>query len=239
MNHQVDRINVGCGKKCLDGYLNIDGSPGVWLARYPVLGKLLLGLRLIDRHNYEFMRFAANHTICYANAAGRLPLPTNSVAVVYSCHMYEHLLRPHAHNFLREAHRVLRPGGVIRLAVPDLRRKAEEYIQKGDADEFLEATLLCGVWDKLATSRGVLQMLLFGHPSTHKWMYDGPSLCRELARHDFVDPQVMPPGVTTIPDPGPLDLQERWPDSVFVEAVKPPANPSLKGTAADSATKAR
>jgi len=228
MNVPVNRINVGCGKTVLDGYLNIDGSPGVWLARYPSIGKILLGLRLINRDNYEFMRFAANHAICYANAADRLPLPTNSVDVVYSCHMYEHLLKPQARTFLREAHRVLRPGGVIRLAVPDLRRKAEEYLRTGDADEFLENTLLCAIWEKLATSRGVLQMLLFGHPSAHKWMYDGPSLCQELTRHDFAAAQVMPPGVTTIPDPGPLDLRERWPDSVFVEAVKPPANPSQK-----------
>lgn len=226
MTVEVTRINVGCGKTVLDGYLNIDGSPGVWLARYPGFGKMLLTLRLIDRNNYDFMQFAATHAICYANASRRLPLPNNSVDVVYSCHMYEHLLKPHARNFLREAHRVLRPGGVIRLAVPDLRRKAEEYLRKGDADEFLESTLLCGIWEKLETSRGVLQMLLFGHPSTHKWMYDGPSLCRELTRHDFADAQVMSPGVTTIPDPGVLDLHDRWPDSVFVEAVKPPATAS-------------
>lgn len=224
MSEHGTRIHIGCGRKIIEGYLNFDGSPGVWLGRYPALGKLLFHLRLIDRHNFDFMQFARNHAIQQANVARRLPLPSNSAAVVYSCHLFEHLLKRDAATFLRETFRVLRPGGVVRLAVPDLRRKAEEYIRTGDADEFLRATLLCEIWEKLSSRRGVAQLILFGHPSTHKWMYDGPSLCHQLTQHGFSDAQVVPPGVTTIGEPGSLDLRERWPDSVFVEAAKPLAS---------------
>jgi hypothetical protein len=45
----------------------------------------------------------------------------------------EHLRRPDAERFMRECHRVLRPGGLLRVAVPDLERIARAYICKLEA----------------------------------------------------------------------------------------------------------
>lgn len=55
----------------------------------------------------------------------------------------------------------------------------------------------------------------------HLWMYDGDSICRLLASAGFKDPQVMESGTTLIPNFGSLDLEERSPESVFVEAINP------------------
>jgi hypothetical protein len=52
-------------------------------------------------------------------------------------------------------------------------------------------------------------------------MYDGPSLCRLLEQQGFRDVRVWPAGETGIPIPGDLNLRERSPESVFVEARKP------------------
>jgi hypothetical protein len=133
--------------------------------------------------------------------------------------MLEHLTEAQARSFLAEAHRVLGPGGTIRLAVPDLRPKAEEYVANGDADAFLASTLLGEDAKLLATRRGRLQVALLGAPG-HKWMYDGRSLSALLARTGFREARVMPPGATRIPSPVGLDLHERCPESVFVEAVR-------------------
>jgi hypothetical protein len=56
--------------------------------------------------------------------------------------MLEHLDRNQAILFLREARRVLRSGGVLRIAVPDILRRVQQYLESRDADAFFAATLL-------------------------------------------------------------------------------------------------
>ena len=49
-----------------------------------------------------------------------LPFSDNAVSAIYSEHSFEHLdLETEAKPFLQECRRCLRPGGVIRLVVPD------------------------------------------------------------------------------------------------------------------------
>ena len=66
---------------------------------------------------------------------------------------------------------------------------------------------------------GRLLLLVLGERH-HQWMYDGPSLCAMLIEAGFESAQVLPAGITSIPNPGQLDLAERSPESVFVEARK-------------------
>jgi len=58
-----------------------------------------------------------------------LPLPDASCAAVYSSHVLEHFNRAQAPRFLRECWRVLRPGGILRLVVPDLETIARLYLE--------------------------------------------------------------------------------------------------------------
>jgi predicted SAM-dependent methyltransferase len=57
-----------------------------------------------------------------------IPMPDASCSVVYHSHMLEHLRRDDARAFLRECLRVLEPGGVIRIATPDLERICRDYL---------------------------------------------------------------------------------------------------------------
>jgi predicted SAM-dependent methyltransferase len=52
-----------------------------------------------------------------------------SVDAVYSSHLIEHLSPKFAFHFLQESFRVLKPGGVLRLATPDLEKLAFEYLK--------------------------------------------------------------------------------------------------------------
>jgi hypothetical protein len=52
-------------------------------------------------------------------------------------------------------------------------------------------------------------------------MYDGRSLSELLCNVGFANVSVMPPGKTSITDPGSLDLEERPEQSVYVEAFQP------------------
>ena len=71
--------------------------------------------------------------------ATRLPFEPESVDVVYSCHMLEHLSKRQARIFLQEAYRVLKTSGVIRTVVPDLNFLVANYNKSGDASEFMNA----------------------------------------------------------------------------------------------------
>lgn len=57
-----------------------------------------------------------------------LPFAANSFDACYSSHVLEHLSLADANAFLEEQKRVLRPGGIIRVVVPDLETISRHYI---------------------------------------------------------------------------------------------------------------
>lgn len=130
----------------------------------------------------------------------------------------DYLDQNEAEKFLREALRILRPGGIIRIAVPDIKKQIAHYNESGDADAFIAATHLCMPRPRSIALR--LRLLLIG-TRHHQWMYDGNSLASLLHKHGFVKADVMPVGQTKIHDYEPLDLEERTSESVYVEAGKP------------------
>jgi len=62
----------------------------------------------------------ASSEIIYMDATKRYPFDDNVFDYVYSEHMIEHIPYAAARQMLRECYRVLKPGGKIRLATPDL-----------------------------------------------------------------------------------------------------------------------
>lgn len=213
----LKRVNIGCGRTPTPGWLNYDNSPSMRVARFPFLTLPLERLGLIGAESREFIAFLRANEILRADARRRIPLPGGSVEVLYTSHMLEHLDRRDAQSFLREVHRVLAPGGVVRIVVPDLGKLIERYVAEGDADVFVAKTLLAQ--ERPRTFLQMLRYLVVG-PRDHLWMYDGQSLCRLLAAAGFREAQVAEPGSTRIPDPGDLDLYERADQSVCVEAMK-------------------
>jgi predicted SAM-dependent methyltransferase len=167
----------------------------------------------------KFLQKARSSRIRYADATRKLPLQSESAHVLYSCHMLEHLDREEARQFLREAHRVLWPGGLIRLVLPDLQRRVEEYVASGDADAFVGS--LCMRSRVNRTLRGRIRALVAG-ARDHQWMYDSRSLVKLLETNGLENATALPPGKTSVSDPlvANLDLWERCDESIYVEAVR-------------------
>lgn len=212
------RINLGCGATPTMGWTNYDNSMTVRLARRPVLVKALAKMQLLSPARVIFAETTSEHGTRFANVVRRIPHADESVDLVYSSHMLEHLDPPEARAFLTEVRRVLVPGGILRLAVPDLRGLVHKYIASGDADVFIRSTFLAR--KRPVTVREKLRWLMVGDRE-HSWMYDGDSLVKLLATMEFEAPQVVPAGETTMVNPGALDLREREDESVFVETQKP------------------
>jgi len=59
----------------------------------------------------------------------KLPMSDNSVELIYACHVLEHFGRNDTSRVLKEWHRVLKPGGTLRLAVPDFEAVVKVYAE--------------------------------------------------------------------------------------------------------------
>ena len=59
-------------------------------------------------------------------------LPDDSVELIYNCHVLEHFRRNDVARVLREWRRVLRPGGTLRVSVPDFAKLCEVYQRTGE-----------------------------------------------------------------------------------------------------------
>ena len=81
------------------------------------------------------MHSTSPHVISH-NLLKGIPFPDNRFAVVYHSQVLEHFPKDKAEGFLSECYRVLAPGGIIRIVVPDLENIAREYLRL--LDENLE-----------------------------------------------------------------------------------------------------
>lgn len=70
-----------------------------------------------------------SHVIQHDLSRG-IPMSDASCEVVYHAAVFEHIRRADASAFLRECWRVLKPGGIIRIGVPDLEQLCRLYLEK-------------------------------------------------------------------------------------------------------------
>jgi predicted SAM-dependent methyltransferase len=96
-------VNLGCGQR-----YNRDGA---WL-------------------NYDFV--PSSEDVIQADLRRCIPLADETATVVYHSHVLEHFDKSDGVLFLRECHRVLAPGGVLRIAVPDLEQIVRTYLASAD-----------------------------------------------------------------------------------------------------------
>jgi predicted SAM-dependent methyltransferase len=63
----------------------------------------------------------------FLDATKRFPFPDETFEYVFSEHMIEHITFEQGHFMLVECYRVMKPGGVVRIATPNLAKFAELY----------------------------------------------------------------------------------------------------------------
>src|SRR5262249_38349849 len=82
------------------------------------------------------------------------PLRGGTFSYVYSEHMIEHVPYAGGASMLKECHRVLKPGGKIRISTPDLRFLIDLYLA-GDRRTALQANYIKWATDTFLIGRGV------------------------------------------------------------------------------------
>lgn len=132
-------LHLGCGNKSIDGFINID-------ALKTDETDLVLDLKDITKY--------------FSN---------NSVDYIYACHIIEHLSRHTYQDVLKNLYYILKPGGLIRISVPDFEALAGYYIETKNLNE-IRGTLFGGQKDEF---------------DYHKWTWDFDSLQAELSSVGF------------------------------------------------------
>lgn len=115
---------------------------------------------------------------------------------------------------MAECRRVLRPGGVIRIVVPDLARIVGEY-QAGEVDgrDFLAELGAHAPW----AGRGkVRQIAAIFSGSLHLCMYDEKALAELMTRHGF-DCRRAGPFESSIADIAAIEREDRARGELIME----------------------
>lgn len=177
-------LNLGCGQVQPKSWINADSSLNALLQRFP-FGKSIA--KSLGAKEY------ASSRLIYMNLNKRWTrFATESVDTVYASHLFEHLSPHSAQLFLIEAFRVLKPGGTIRLVVPDLYAHSKEYTERyevGDAQAYKQFMWALNLHrEGQYPSRNFLHNLvgwIQGYPHQHKYMYDFYALSERLTSAGF------------------------------------------------------
>lgn len=147
-----------------------------------------------------------------------LPLPDGSVEGISMEHVLEHLPADVGLSAVEQCHRLLRPGGVLRLSVPDFGRYARSYaaVLTGSGED---ADFLARQRPGRPTPLMAVSEVVYHHGHVSVW--DAETLVALLRCAGFTDVEQSTYGQTRL-SPVP-DVPERRGESLYVEAIKPAA----------------
>jgi predicted SAM-dependent methyltransferase len=137
----------------------------------------------------------------YLNVGTRFPLSDASVDCVYSQHLLEHLYPEVAKSCLSESFRVLKPGGILRVCIPDLDLMVRGY-DSSNPEPFLDA---------------IFEGRQARDKNRHHWHYNKVSMEALLKSVGF--PQIFTCGYREGRCPDLASVENR-PESLFMEAIK-------------------
>jgi predicted SAM-dependent methyltransferase len=161
--HAVRKLQIGAGPNPLPGWLNTDVQPDA----YP-------------EHRNE---------VIFLDATRPFPFDDATFDYVFSEHQIEHIREPAARTMIEECFRILRPGGRIRIATPDLAAIVGLYSDPLDDRqrhyvEWVMTRFRPGVTSGLARSY-VVNQIFTDHG--HEFIYDHETLSALLREAGFVD----------------------------------------------------
>lgn len=189
----IVKVNIGCGLSIADGWLNLDIDPQALVANMPsIIIRLYYRISSAKQHytENEYVNLLKHHIFIHHNLVYGLPFSDNSIDYIYSSHLLEHLFKDDATKLMKEAYRVLKKGGVIRIAVPDLEHMPDSLFPTSESVDYF---------------------------SRHRYMYDFGTLKNLLLGAGFVGIERCNYKQGKCPD---IDNLDNRPDNtLFVEAI--------------------
>jgi len=196
------KLHLGAFTSGIPGWINTDITPHIWIAQIPFAAALLKSLGKISEERYQEHRNGCFDNLRYMDLAKPLPFRAGSVSAVFSSHVFEHLFSDEIERLVGEIYRVLVPGGVCRVIVPDLDQIVRSYDPENPRP-FLE------------------QMYEIGRRShvknIHHWGFTRLSLTGLFQAAAFSQPYVTEYRKGVCPD---IEKLDNRPGSIFFEAIR-------------------
>jgi predicted SAM-dependent methyltransferase len=140
-------LNIGCGTDYKKGWINIDNNSD----------------NNIDKLDLNW------------DLRNPLPYKKNSVDYIFNEHFIEHLTVEEAQVVIKDLMRVLKPGGVLRIAMPNLAETVDDYLNLPIKDDPVIKRFKL-TYIKTRAERINIAFREWGH----KWLYDAEELKRRL-----------------------------------------------------------
>jgi ubiquinone/menaquinone biosynthesis C-methylase UbiE len=160
-------------------------------------------------------------TVRYGDVVKGLPVRDGSADLVYCSHTLEHLSLADCRTALRETYRMLKPGGVFRGVLPDLRFLCAEYLRRAPDDpaaalDFIRETHL----GLAARPRGLARLRAVFSRDAHLWMWDYPAMAAELRDAGFREVRRAQLGDSAHGAFREVEAPHRWENALGFEAIK-------------------
>lgn len=238
-------LNLGCGFHTSRHAINIDHSPYMRIKRSRLLS--FLAMRVLNERRKARLTALSGRVLSH-DLRKPLPFGDGTADAVYHSHVLEHLPRESALPFILEAKRVLKPGGVLRIVVPDFEYLCRQYLSsaqrcgsgpanRADHERRVEAVIEQLVREESHASRNLppiakwLESVFLGGArrkgEKHLWMYDRHTLAGLLDAAGFVHATAVECTQSRIPGWNRIGLDlngdgtPRKTESLYMEALKP------------------
>lgn len=212
------KLNLGSGPAGIAGWLNYDSGILPMLSKFPTLRNVICSLGLLPK-SYD----CSWPEIQLVDIRNPFPLEDNSVDFIYCSQVLEHFERYEAKNVLTESLRVLKPGGTIRISIPDISKMFEVYLDLQKIDPANAARQVNITWwgyEKDLPPGSIFAKLSRLFIRDHQWHYDLTSIKELLKQSGFKKISVCTFGKGKTPDLKKLELAIHRPHSLYVEADK-------------------
>jgi predicted SAM-dependent methyltransferase len=231
--------------------LGIDGT-NPWLLKYQACKRKVLGTDAKLRVAYlrtntcaKLHLGSSNHLIegwlntdlvaspgvMALDATAPYPFPDATFDFVFSEHMIEHVPFAAGLRMLTECHRVLKPGGIIRVVTPDLAKVLSVYPQPNNTNSEKYLQWMSNTFTPYAKENKAAHVVnAFFRLWGHQFIYDQATITALLIQTGFASVEKLELGQSNHPELRNLEHTQRYPDgllnheSICMEARKKSAN---------------
>jgi predicted SAM-dependent methyltransferase len=161
------------------------GSIRAYLGSHSVR-KLQLGAGGVDAEGWLNSDFEPTAGEIFLDVTEPFPLPDGCCSYVLAEHLIEHIPWESGVAMLKECHRVLAPGGKVRIVTPDLARLNQLLAgaQDADAERYLSAKLHLHQWQRNPVA-GAYVLNMEHQSFGHQFLYDAATLRKSFELAGF------------------------------------------------------